>query len=671
MTTRNTTFQLKSSTTPNQAYPSNLLQGEPIVNTADGIMLFSGVTTSTSGWTQSPSGATFFEVGSNLYNLKIRNQITSYSGITNLSGKFLSGTSNGFVLANISDITSTGSTSSPFTGGTVSGATIFTGGLTANTISATTYQNLPTYVSATTLSSANVLSVTTGGGSPTNTTINAVTGGTYSNGTITLSGTGSVNGTQISGLSTVTGDTYVESGIFYPFINRGSSYYYYNSGGSFNVSGYTYGISTADGIENTPLYLALDTSLGTEVNDIQVQSDGKILVAGKPYLKRLNPDGTEDTIFTGNLGSNFDDRVNSVIVQPDGKILVGGDFNTFDGNPIKYFIRLNPDGTEDTTFTGNLGTTFDNQVKVVKIQPDGKILVGGYFTLFDGNTVGYFTRLNSDGTLDTAFNTTLSSSFNDIVYAIELQPDGKILVGGQFTSFNGNNIPRLTRLNPDGSEDTAFNLNLGSSFIDNNVSSIKIQPDNKILVGGNFSSFNNQSRLGLVRLYSDGTEDSLFYGNSGRFNGAVNDIQVQLDGKILVGGDFTNVNNKSRYKICRLLDTGVEDSIFNDNTGLGFENSVHVINIQTNGLIIVGGDFTSFNSIDRAHINYLYNFTQFSYDNPVGNDGSNSGRWRFITGYTSPTNPIGGNFITDSTIISSITKISISSCKCSSLSLYC
>jgi len=143
MTTRNTTFQLKSSNTPNQAYPSNLLRGEPIVNTADGIMLFSGVTTSTSGWTQSPSGTTFFEVGSNLYNLKIRNQITSYSGITNLSGKFLSGTSNGFVLANISDITSSGDYL-PLSGGTVTGGTIFQSGVTANTISQTTYIDFTT-----------------------------------------------------------------------------------------------------------------------------------------------------------------------------------------------------------------------------------------------------------------------------------------------------------------------------------------------------------------------------------------------------------------------------------------------------------------------------------------------------------------------------------------------
>lgn len=130
MTTRNTRFQLKNSNSPNQAYPASLLLGEPIVNTADGIMLFSGNTTSTSGWTQSPSGATYFEVGSNLYNLKIRNQITSYSGITNLSGKFLSGTSNGFVLADISSIVLTGGTTSgaylPLSGGTM------TGGLVAN-----------------------------------------------------------------------------------------------------------------------------------------------------------------------------------------------------------------------------------------------------------------------------------------------------------------------------------------------------------------------------------------------------------------------------------------------------------------------------------------------------------------------------------------------------------
>jgi hypothetical protein len=105
MAIRNTRHILKNSDIVNRPLPSSLLKGEPIINTADGIMFFSGVTTSTSGWTQSgPTTPTFFEVGSNLYDLKIRNQITAYSGITNLSGKFLSGSTNGFVLADISSI---------------------------------------------------------------------------------------------------------------------------------------------------------------------------------------------------------------------------------------------------------------------------------------------------------------------------------------------------------------------------------------------------------------------------------------------------------------------------------------------------------------------------------------------------------------------------------------
>lgn len=105
MPIRNTIHVLKNSDIVARPLPSTLLKGEAIVNTAEGIMFFSGVTTSTSGWTQSgPSTPSFFEVGSNLYDLKLRNQIKSYSGVTNLSGKFLSGTTSGFVLADISNI---------------------------------------------------------------------------------------------------------------------------------------------------------------------------------------------------------------------------------------------------------------------------------------------------------------------------------------------------------------------------------------------------------------------------------------------------------------------------------------------------------------------------------------------------------------------------------------
>jgi hypothetical protein len=120
MANRFTTYVLKNSDIVNRPLPSGLLKGEPIVNTAEGIMYFSGVTTSTPEWVTG-STAGVFEVGSNLYNLKIRNQITSYSGVTNLAGKFLSGTTSGFVLA---DVTSIQGVDSYVTGGTFSNNTL-------------------------------------------------------------------------------------------------------------------------------------------------------------------------------------------------------------------------------------------------------------------------------------------------------------------------------------------------------------------------------------------------------------------------------------------------------------------------------------------------------------------------------------------------------------------
>jgi len=122
MAIRNTTLILKNSDIVNRPLPNSLLAGEPIVNTADGIVYFSGVTTSTSEWTPAGTGATeltYFEVGSNLYDLRLRNRITEYESVSGsgLIGKFLSGTTNGFVLADISSIVSTGVTDTYWTSG--------------------------------------------------------------------------------------------------------------------------------------------------------------------------------------------------------------------------------------------------------------------------------------------------------------------------------------------------------------------------------------------------------------------------------------------------------------------------------------------------------------------------------------------------------------------------
>lgn len=125
MATRSTRLILKNSDIVNRPLPSSLLAGEPIVNTAEGIVFFSGITTSTQEWTPAGTGntANFFEVGSNLYDLKLRNQIIGYQGVSGsgLVGKFLSGTTNGFVLADISDIYNP-STDTYVTGNTLTAA---------------------------------------------------------------------------------------------------------------------------------------------------------------------------------------------------------------------------------------------------------------------------------------------------------------------------------------------------------------------------------------------------------------------------------------------------------------------------------------------------------------------------------------------------------------------
>lgn len=204
MPIRNTTIVQKNSDIVNRPLPSTLLKGESIVNTAEGIVYFSGVTTSTSNWTPAGTGTTanFFEAGSNLYNLALRNKITKYEGVTDMSGKFLSGTSQGLVLANISALSSasiytTGSTYNAATG------TITFSRNDSNSYTTTGFN----YVTAATLNSGNIFTVTSNGGSPTNTTINAVTGGSFSNGVITFSGSGVLS--SITGIGSSTADTYV------------------------------------------------------------------------------------------------------------------------------------------------------------------------------------------------------------------------------------------------------------------------------------------------------------------------------------------------------------------------------------------------------------------------------------------------------------------------------
>ena len=172
-------------------------------------------------------------------------------------------------------------------------------------------------------------------------------------------------------------------------------------------------------------------------------------------------------------------------------------------------------------------------VTVMVVQPDGKILIGGTFSSVLGVPRNHVARLNPDGTLDTAFDPNVSGDPNlyTTVYAIAVQADGKILVGGRFTSIGGQTRNGFARLEAaTGLADSFDPAATGDS-----VSSIALQADGKILVGGSFTNIGGQARQSMARLdAATGLADSF----DPNVNGSVYAIAVQADGRILAGGYF-------------------------------------------------------------------------------------------------------------------------------------
>lgn len=209
---------------------------------------------------------------------------------------------------------------------------------------------------------------------------------------------------------------------------------------------------------------------------------------------------------------------------------------------------------------GSLDTTFvpadiDNSVLSLKVQADGKILIGGNFTTVNGSTRNRIARLNANGSLDTTFNA--GSGPDGSVSAMALQPDGYVVIGGRtFTSVNGVAVGNLARLKLDGSVDTSFSVGQGLDrvFQDSTatyVNKIIVQSDGKILVGGDFNYYQGVSRNGILRLNADGSLDSTFNPGTGA-NKEVVDMSVYANGEILVGGNFTAFNGKTVNYMARI-----------------------------------------------------------------------------------------------------------------------
>ncbi len=326
-------------------------------------------------------------------------------------------------------------------------------------------------------------------------------------------------------------------------------------------------------------------------NDVAVQTDGKIVIVGSRYaavnaydylVARYNADGTLDTTFSGDgiflLNNSNSDNLNAVAIQTDGKIVAVGQSNS---SSEAYVIRLNTNGTLDTTFSGDGIFEIPNAgiALSVALQTDGKVVIGSRG--LSGESI--IVRLTTAGALDTTFDTdglvSLSPSHFE-PYGLAIQSNGRIVVAGTSSIFAGGDISTV-RLLTTGALDPSFDSDgIAVTAVyagDSESRSLAIQTDGKIVVGGGPGANGSETESALVRYNSNGSLDTTFDGdgiktfnlNIGSGDKYFNDLTVQTDGKILAIGDTTysvpSLFVVEDFTILRLNADGSSDTSFDGN----------------------------------------------------------------------------------------------------------
>jgi len=314
--------------------------------------------------------------------------------------------------------------------------------------------------------------------------------------------------------------------------------------------------------------------------------------------------------LTFNVGSGVNGNVYATAIQVDGKIIIGGIFSAYNGDTLNCLARLNTDGSLDTTF--HIGTGANWSVYFCVIQSDGKILIGGRFSAFNGISRGGIARINTDGSVDTTFNP--GTGVDNMVEAVALQADGKIVIGGVFASYNGVAQNNIARLNTDGSLDSTFNS--AGTGANGSVQCIGIQSNGAIVIGGDFTSYNSNLIYRVARLNTDGTQDAGFTAIPGA-NKVVYSIAIQTDGHIVIGGAFTQFDLQNRRGVARLDLNSVLDDVLNSDPGA--DQQVDAVLTEPNGQILITGKFANYNDTARSHIALL---TDSGYINPAFDPGT-------------------------------------------------
>lgn len=360
---------------------------------------------------------------------------------------------------------------------------------------------------------------------------------------------------------------------------------------------------------------------GGFVESMAIQPDGKILICGnftsfngqpKSYVARLNANGSVDTNFTANVGY----WTRYMAVQPDGKIVIAGYFTSVDGQSRNLVARLNSNGSLDTNFvvgtgcTISMGAGIDGNTNAflfaVALQADQKIVIAGNFTYYNGVSQRGVARLNTNGVLDTTF---VGTGVNNWVRSMRVLANGQILLTGWFTEYSNRNYNRMVRINPNGSADTNFNAFFGDLT---SVYTSAELPDGKLIAGGHTVNTNSVFQQEVVRLNTIGTYDTNFNNGGSGANEKVESVAVQPDGKIIMGGYFTDYNGTHVDNFARLNPNGTLDTTFTANVN----SWIWTVLVQLDGKILMCGGFSSVNGVSRNGIARLNTFQEPLLFNP-------------------------------------------------------
>ena len=334
----------------------------------------------------------------------------------------------------------------------------------------------------------------------------------------------------------------------------------------------------------------LGTQLGALSNAVVNLTDDEIISP---------PAGGVDGTFVSLPGANaavlaVSLYTNAALPALLGKMIIAGDFTQYDGTNRGRIARLNADGSLDNNFLRLVGGVTNGSIVGVVVQPDGRVLAAGFFTNVNGVARNHLVRLDVNGLVDATF--TIGTGANAKINALALQPDGKVLIVGDFTLFNGAAAPLVARLNTNGTLDATFNVGVGPN---NRVQSLALQPDGKVLIGGDFTAVNGLVRNGLARLTTTGSVDVAFDPGVG-FDGTVNALAVRPDGKVFAGGEFRNVAGQPRSHVAMLSALGIVEVNFN--TAVGADDSVFGLALQADGQLLVGGSFTTYGGVVENRI---------------------------------------------------------------------